>query len=325
MRKAYVVYWMVWAYALMVSGCIYLPLIPGTGNLQEVNLEGEGEAKILLVDISGMLDTKKESGFIEHPSLPARIKEELELAKKDEQIQGVVLRINTPGGTVTASDILYHEILEFKKEKKIPVVAAMMDMATSGGYYVAMASDYIVAHPSTITGSIGVIMLTANAQGLLEKIGVQPTAIVSGPKKAMGSPFQPLKDDEREIFQNVIDTLYQRFLVVVEAGRPNLSKAPIRALADGRIYTADMAKGKGLIDQVGYLDEAIDWVKQKANLAEDAQVITYRRGGNGGHANIYSSMTVPTIGAVGLPPVDSGSLIRAVSGGGPQFMYMWIP
>ena len=317
--------WLVFVgWILVLSGCVYIDLMPGGGKLRETTLSGEGDDKILLIDISGMLDTQKESGLLEQPSLPARLKEELETAQKDEHVKALLLRINSPGGTVTASDILYHEILEFKKKQKVPVVAAMMDMATSGGYYVAMASDRIFAHPSTITGSIGVIMVTANAQGLLEKIGVHPTAIVSGPKKAMGSPFQPLQEDEREIFQGVIDTLYGRFLSVVETGRPNLSKDPIRQLADGRVYTAEVALQKGLVDQIGYLDEAIEWVKQEANL-EEAQVVTYRRGGGGGHANIYSSVDPPTIGPLGLPSVDSASLFRVLSGGGPHFMYLWMP
>ena len=130
----------------------------------------------------------------------------------------------------------------------MPIITSIMDIGASGGYYIAMASDYILAHPSTITGSIGVVMLTLNAEGLLEKVGIQPAAIVSGPKKSMGSPFRAMKDEERAIFQDVIDRLYARFLEVVGEGRPNLSAAKIRALADGRIYTADLAKAEGLID-----------------------------------------------------------------------------
>lgn len=309
---------------LFLPGCIYVDLFSGGGPLQETTLTGEGDAKVLLVDISGMLNTQKETGLIDQPSLPARLKEELEIAQKDERVKGLILRLNTPGGTVTASDILYHEILEFKKTKKIPVAAAMMDLATSGGYYVAMSSDRVFAHPSTITGSIGVIMVTANAQGLLEKIGVQPTAIVSGPKKGMGAPFQPLKEEEREIFQNVIDTLYGRFLSVVEAGRPGLAKEPIRKLADGRIFTAELARQEGLIDQIGYLEDAIEWIKQEAGL-QSAKVVTYRRGRGRDNANVYSTFEPPTIGPLGLPRIDSGFLLRALSGGTPNFMYLWMP
>ncbi|MCA9451021.1 MAG: S49 family peptidase, partial [Nitrospira sp.] len=118
----------------------------------------------------------------------------------------------------TASDLVYHELKVFKKKRAVPVIAAIMDLGTSGGYYIAMAADHILAHPSTITGSIGVIMVTMNAQGLLEKVGVQPAAIVSGPKKAMGSPFRPMNDEERAIFQGTIDHLFEQFLSVVKEG-----------------------------------------------------------------------------------------------------------
>jgi protease-4 len=166
-------------------------------------------------------------------------------------------------------------------------------------------------------------MVTMNAQGLLEKVGVQPAAIVSGPKKSMGSPFRPLNDEERAIFQGVIDNLYERFLAVVEEGRPGLSKDKIRTLADGRIYSADIAKDQGLVDDIGYLDEAIDLAKKEAKL-DEAQVVTYTRGG-GSHHNIYSRYDPPQVGPLGFPKVDANSLFSVLSGGTPQMLYMWMP
>jgi protease-4 len=307
----------------LVSGCIHVDLFSGGGKLKETILSGEGKDKVLLIDISGMLTTSKSSGIFDGPSLPAQIKEELTKAEQDDHVKAVVLRINTPGGTVTASDLVYHELKAFKKKREMPVIAAIMDLGTSGGYYVAMAADHILVHPSTITGSIGVIMVTMNAQGLLEKVGVQPAAIVSGPKKSMGSPFRPLNDEERAIFQGVIDNLYERFLAVVEEGRPGLSKDKIRTLADGRIYSADIAKDQGLVDDIGYLDEAIDLAKKEAKL-DEAQVVTYTRGG-GSHHNIYSRYDPPQIGPLGFPKVDANSLFSVLSGGTPQMLYMWMP
>ena len=315
-----------WALVVLffVSGCIHVDVFSGKGDLQETTLSGEGTDKILLIDISGTLTTSQNSGLFPEPSLPARIKEELTKAEKDDQIKAIILRINTPGGTVTSSDILYHELQEFKVKRKVPIIASMMDISTSGGYYVAMASDYILAHPSTITGSIGVIMLTLNGQGLLEKIGIEPMAIVSGPKKSMGSPFRAMKDEERAIFQDVIDRLYARFLTVVEAGRPNLQKAKIRELADGRIYTADLAKTEGLIDEIGYLDDAIEQAKTTAKLTE-AQVVTYTRSRAGTHQNVYSHFEAPTVGPVGFPQMNAKTMMQALQGGTSQLMYMWIP
>lgn len=307
----------------LVSGCIHIDLLPGGGQLKEATLSGEGEDKVLLIDISGMLTTGKSSGILEEPSLPARIKEELTKAEEDEHVKAIVLRINTPGGSVTASDLVYHELKVFKKKRPVPVIAAIMDLGTSGGYYIAMAADHILAHPSTITGSIGVIMVTMNAEGLLEKVGVKPSAIVSGPKKAMGSPFQPMNDEERAIFQGAIDHLYEQFLAVVEEGRPGLSKEHIRTLADGRIFTADIAKAQGLVDDIGYLDEALDLAKKEAKLKQ-ARVVTYTRGG-GTHQNIYSQFDPPQIEPIRFPQVDAHSLFNVMTGGTPQMLYMWMP
>ena len=307
----------------LVSGCIHVDLFPGGGKLQEAIISGKGKDKVLLIDISGMLTTGKASGLLEEPSLPARIKEELTKAEEDTHVKAIILRINTPGGSVTASDLVYHELKVFKKKRAVPVIAAIMDLGTSGGYYIAMAADHILAHPSTITGSIGVIMVTMNAQGLLEKVGVQPAAIVSGPKKAMGSPFRPMNDEERAIFQGTIDHLFEQFLSVVKEGRPGLSMEQIRMVSDGRIFTADIAKTKGLVDSIGYLDEAIDLAKKEANL-EQAKVVTYTRG-RGTHQNIYSRFDPPQIGPIGFPQVDAHSLFNVLTGGTPQMLYMWMP
>ena len=310
-------------FLFLVSGCIHIDLFPGGGKLKEAIISGEGKDKVLLIDISGMLTTGKSSGILEEPSLPARIKEELTKAEEDEHVKAIVLRINTPGGSVTASDLVYHELTVFKKKRPVPVIASIMDLGTSGGYYIAMAADHIFAHPSTITGSIGVIMVTMNAEGLLEKVGVQPAAIVSGPKKSMGSPFRPMNDEERAIFQGTIDHLFEQFLSVVKEGRPGLSMEQIRTVADGRIFTADIAKAKGLVDSIGYLEEAVDLAKKEANL-EQAKVVTYTRGG-GNRQNIYSRFDPPQIGPIGFPQVDTHSLFNILTGGTPQMLYMWMP
>lgn len=309
---------------LALSGCIHVEVFPDRGALQETTISGEGSDKVLLIDISGALTTRKDFGLFPKSSLPARLKEELTKAEEDDHIKAIVLRINTPGGTVTSSDILYHELQKFKQKRKVPIITSIMDLGTSGGYYVAMASDYIFAHPSTITGSIGVIMLTLNAQGLMEKVGIQPAAIVSGPKKSMGSPFRSMNEEERAIFQDAIDRLYARFLAVVEQGRPKLNTTQIRQLADGRIYTADIAKAEGLIDEIGYLEDAIERAKKSAQLT-DAQVVTYTRNRRGTHQNIYSHFEPPTIGQLGFPQLNANTVLGALHSGTPQMMYMWIP
>jgi protease IV len=260
------------------AGCITVNLIEPSGPVKEVQLSGTGADKVLLLDLSGVISAQDREGIIPQPNMLATFKEELTRALKDDKIKAVVVRINSPGGTVTASDIMYHELREFKAKKKVPVIVSMMDVAASGGYYLAMAGDSILVHPSTVTGSIGVIMLTVNARGLLEKVGVEANAITSGPRKDMGSPFRVMTPEERGIFQAVIDSFYYRFLTVVQEGRPNLSAEQIKKLADGRIYSGDQAKAAGLIDEIGYLDDAIEMAKKKASLTE-ARVVTYGRRG----------------------------------------------
>jgi len=305
---------------VLQAGCITVNLIEPQGPVKEMELTGKGDGKVLLLDLSGVISAQDKEGIIPQPNMLATFKEELTRAAKDDRIKAVVVRINSPGGTVTASDILYHELREFKAKKKVPVIASMMDVGASGGYYLAMAADNVLVHPSTVTGSIGVIMLTVNARGLLEKVGVEASAITSGPRKDMGSPFRVMTPEERGIFQSVIDSFYQRFLAVVQEGRPNLSAEQIKKLADGRIYSGDQAKAAGLIDEVGYLDDAIQLAKKKAGLTE-ARVVTYGRRGEYQN-NIYSRLFGASPGITGLANLDLMSMVR---GGTPQFMYLWMP
>ena len=305
---------------VLQAGCVTVNLIEPSGPVKEMELTGKGDGKVLLLDLSGVISAQDKEGIIPQPNMLATFKEELTRAAKDDRIKAVVVRINSPGGTVTASDILYHELREFKAKKKVPVIASMMDVGASGGYYLAMAADNVLVHPSTVTGSIGVIMLTVNARGLLEKVGVEASAITSGPRKDMGSPFRVMTPEERGIFQSVIDSFYQRFLAVVQEGRPNLSAEQIKKLADGRIYSGDQAKAAGLIDEVGYLDDAIQLAKKKAGLTE-ARVVTYGRRGEYQN-NIYSRLFGASPGITGLANLDLMSMVR---GGTPQFMYLWMP
>lgn len=308
------------AAACLLNGCVTINVGPSVGTLQEETVAGAGKDKVLLLDLSGVISSQEKDGFFSRPSMLADFKEQLGMAAKDRRVKAVVLRINSPGGTVTASDILYHELRSFKEQRQVPVIASIMDVGASGGYYIASAADAILAHPSTVTGSIGVIMLTVNARGLLEKVGVEASAVTSGPRKDMGSPFRAMNPEERAIFQGVIDDFYKQFLGVVKDGRPNLSVDQIRKLADGRIYSGEQAKAIGLVDDLGYLDDAIRLARERAKL-EEAKVVTYRRPGEYRN-NIYSKMLGESSGWSGLPSVDLLSLVR---GGSPQFMYLWMP
>jgi protease-4 len=310
------------ALAALLSACsvISIDFTPRVQPLREQTVEGSGTAKVLLMDLSGVISEEPLVSLgaqAPRVSLLARVREELKKAEDDDRVQALVVRINSPGGTATASDIVYRELSAFKARRKIPVIAAIMDVGASGGYYVALAADTIVAHPTTVTGSIGVVMLTLNAEGLLQKVGVAPLAIKSGAKKDMGSPFRGLSDEERQIFQGFIDELYGRFVSLIVKER-RIPEDKVRAFADGRIYTAQQAKALGLVDRVGYLEEAVEAARQAARLPE-ARVVMYHRPREY-RSNIYSGTPVPE-------PIQP-SLLQLSSlliGPGPRFLYLWWP
>lgn len=297
-----------------LNGCTFLKVSLGneTQPLTERTISGEGRDKILLLDVSGIITSQESSspfGAKKEPGILALVREELDRARSDKNVKALVLRINSPGGGVTASDMLYHEIKKFKRDTGIKVVAHFMDMGTSGAYYTALAADRITAQPTSVTGSIGVIMLRMDATGLMQKIGLQALEISSGNRKGMGSPFRQLAPEERAIFQGMVDDLQGRFVNIVSEER-KLKLDAIRKLADGRIYTSREAQAAGLIDGIGYLDEAIEEAKKLANL-ERASVVTYFRPGEY-RANLYS---------VNFINIDMGEMVQP----GTTFLYLWWP
>jgi protease-4 len=250
--------------------------------------------------------------------LLVRVREELKKAEEDKQVRALIVRINSPGGTVTASDIIYREILSFKERTGRPVVAIMLDVAASGGYYLALAADTIVAHPTTVTGSIGVIMLSVNAEGLMQKLGVAAVTIKSAEHKDMGSPFRTLTPEEREVFQAVIDDLQRQFLAKVIAHR-KLTPETARKLADGRVYTADQALAHGLVDKIGYMSDAVAIAKQAA-VVDDARVIVYHRPRQY-RATYYARAEETSAGALDA----SLSGLASLAASGPRFLFLWWP
>jgi len=318
--------WPILLVVIVFTGCaiVTIPLFPSEKGLQERVLEGEGKAKILLVDISAVISEKKRSkglGLGAEASLVARIKEELQKAEKDESVKGIVVKINSPGGTVTATDTIYHELVEFKKRTGARIIACVTGLAASGGYYVASAADEIIAHPTSITGNIGVMALKFNVDQLLSKVGIQEETVKSADKKDIWSPFRPSTPEEKEIIQTVINTLYERFVEVVFVGRrPRLSREEVERLADGRIFTAEQALEVKLVDRIGYLDDAIREMKQSLKL-DEARVIAYHRAGSY-RGTIYSGFPQATDSNINLVSIDGDfqSLLPEV-----QFMYLWRP
>lgn len=309
---------------LIATGCAFItiPLFAPMQPFEEKVLEGEGKAKILLVDISGIIAEKERSrGFREKTSLVARIKEELQKAEGDSAVVGVILRIDSPGGTVTATDTIYHELMQFKKRAGTRITACVTGLATSGGYYVASAADEIVAHPTAITGGIGVIAVKFNIEGFLSKLGIQEETIKSADKKDLWSPLRQSTAEERAIIQGIVDKLHERFVGVVLARRkPFLSREEVEKLADGRIFTADQALEAKIVDRVGYLDDAVQEMKGSLKLKE-AKVITYYRPGSY-TGTIYSGFPVPSDKEINLIFINGDGLSLP---SGVQFMYLWSP
>lgn len=305
----------------LLSGCIYnISLFPKVGPLRETLVSGKGVNKIALIDISGFISEEKPSGLVARPDMVSRLKEELTAAAKDDKVKAILLRVNSPGGTITASDLIYHEVLQFKKKTGKKVIVSILDLGTSGAYYIAMAADKIVVHPTSVIGSIGVIMMHVNFEGLMKKVGVSAESIKSGPLKDMGSPMRPLSAESRGVLQGVIDDMYERFLMVIRENRKNLSAARIRKLADGRVYTASEALEFGLVDQIGYLDEAIELTQSEAGISE-AKVILYSRG-DGIKNNIYSQVLQRPETPFSAWGINPKQLLQA---GAPKFLYLWMP
>lgn len=299
--------------------------VPADRTLEETVLIDEGgwaPAKIALVDLTGLILDAPEPKLLgegEHPV--SFLVEKLNKAAQDSSVRAIVLRINSPGGSVTASDIMYQEVLRVRRTipHPKPVIAMVTDMAASGGYYVACACDEIVAYRTSVVGSIGVIMQTFNFKGTLDKIGVQTLAIKSGAMKDAGSPFRPLTDAEKERFQTIIDDFFDRFVEVVSDGRPRLDAAQVRALADGRVWTAKEALDLGLVDRIGTLRDSIAAAKQRIG-AKNVRVVTYHRPLDW-KPNIYAEAPTGVTNNYGLNVTVPGGLFDP----SPRFLYLWMP
>lgn len=240
----------------------------------ETVVEGSGESKVAIIPIKGILSNESAEGlFLEKPSIVEVVKQQLEQATNDAHVKAILLEVDSPGGSITASDIIYNQIIKFKAVTQKKVVVYMQDIAASGGYYVSSAADAIVAHPTTITGSIGVIMPLINVAELINRYGIKDNSIASGNLKEIGSPLKQMTADEAAVLKGIVDEMYMQFVKVVSTGR-NLDIKAVKKIADGRIYTGKQALENGLVDQLGYLEDAIGLAKKLAGLTE-ATIVRY--------------------------------------------------
>jgi len=318
---------------------LFLMFIPSfsDGNIQVEERFHSGSKlasdKIAIVNIDGVL-MEGMIGFA---------RRELERAATDHGVKAVILRVNSPGGTITASDDLHQRILELRDgstEKKTtgkPVVVSMASVAASGGYYISVPAKTLLAEPTTITASIGVYAALPNVTELGNKVGFSMEVIKAGEVKDSGSPFHAMTPKERQLWQDMVDHSYLRFLQIVEAGRPQLKgklqetitidkTVPIRDAnaaerkvnytryrADGGIFTADEALKYGLIDQIGYLDDAIKAAKQAAAISENYKVISYER-----PPSLFGNL----LGVASDSPDSHFNLGRLSEGAIPRLWYM---
>ena len=223
---------------------------------------------IAVISVEGLIDDRLYDFF----------HSQMEAARKDKLIKGIIIRVNSPGGMVSSSDRIYDEILKYREDTKKPAIAFMQGLAASGGYYTSVACDKIIAEPTVITGSIGVIMNYFVVEGLLkEKIGVSPIVIKSGPHKDWPSPYtQPTEEQLSYLQEKVISPAYKRFVYVVGQGRGDLTIDDVLRLADGSIYSTSEAIDEKLIDAIGYFDDALKMIYELAGI-DAAEVIEYKR------------------------------------------------
>jgi len=230
---------------------------------------GLGDA-VAVIRLDGTISSTPGDALMVQGITPGRVVALLEQAA-DPAIKAVVVSVNSPGGSVVASDEIYHALVKFDK----PVVIWMGETAASGGYYISCGGDYVFAHPDTLTGSIGVISQFLNAEELMQKVGVDAVVITSGPVKDIGSPFREMTEEEQALWKGIIDETYEGFVELVAQAR-DLPVEQVRELADGSVYTGRQALKLGLVDGVGTLDDAIAKAAELGGIAGKPQVIELR-------------------------------------------------
>lgn len=317
------------------GGGLLLTPVPADKRLEETDLRSDPGwfimDKIVIVDAEGLLANAEMGPMFGQKENPVSLfTEKLQKARDDADVKGVIVRINSPGGTVAASDIMHRELLAFRKARPdVRVAALILDVGASGGYYLACGAEKIYAMPSSLTGSIGVIFQTFSLQGMLAKIGVTTDAITSGKNKDMASPLRDRNAEELKILHGLVDNYYQTFLGVVLEGRKNSAVKVTREtltggeapLADGRVFTGNQAQAVGLVDEVLYPEQVIARVKKDANITRGKVVIYGRPLGYKG--TIYAGGNIAPAGApstVNLLNVDLSTVLDPRQ---PKFLYLW--
>lgn len=274
--------------------------------------------RVCVVDIDGLLINKNMSGMGSMgENQVALFREKLDTIANDASIRAVVLRINSNGGGVTASDIMARDLEQIIQRRSIPVVACIMETGTGGAYYLAVGADKVIAHPTSIVGGVGVILNVYNLEDMMGQFGISPIPVKSGDRIDMGSPLRVMEESERESLKQLANQFHQRFTDRIKQYR-QLSKES--ELFDGRVITGTQAQSAGLVDQLGYLDDAIITARQLAQLPEKAPVVMLRRDNDRAYTAFDITPNSPTTASIlplKVPGLDRASL--------PTFLYLWQP
>jgi protease-4 len=276
--------------------------------------------RIALIDVDGLILNQNLEGMMGSGDNPvSSFREKLTGAAQDPSVVAVVLRIHSPGGAVTACDIMADELNRFRSASRKPVVSCLMDVATAGGYFLAVGADRIVSHPTALTGGIGVIFNHFNLQDAMAQLNITPAPVKAGGHIDMGSVTQPLDPKTRELLQEMADGFRKRFADRVTQRRPSLTSADQLAFADGRVVSAPKALSLHLVDRLGYIHDAIQEAELLAGVG-DAEVVIYHRAGSPARSLYAIASTPPHLSEAipfSYPGLDRGKL--------PSFLYLWQP
>jgi len=273
--------------------------------------------KIAIIDIDGILLNRNFKGLESMGENPvALFHEKLMAAQRDPMIRGVVLRLNSPGGSVTACDLMRRDLLQFKQSTGKPVVTSILDTGAGGAYYLATASDAIYAHPTSVVGGVGVIINIYNMSDTLEQQNIQPTPVRSGEHIDLGSPAFKMSKDGKGILEGIAKEFHGRFQEAVTSSRPRTQEKDL----DGRVFTASYAKENGFIDDTIYFDEVIREAKVLSGIGENAKVVMFRRAND--RALTEFDITPNTPASLASIPLSIPGLDRAKL---PHFLYLWQP
>jgi protease IV len=312
-----------------LAGCgpaaFQVELVPTSQKLEETQIQRDKGLfvfdKIAIIDVDGLLADRARRGFMHAGENPVSLFiEKLDKAAADRSVKAVVLRVNSPGGTVAASDIMYHSLREFRRKTGKPVIACVLSLGCSGAYYLSCGCDGIMAQPTSVTGNVGALFETISVAGTMDKIGVKAVTIKSGQLKDIASPLHDLSDQERKVLEGIIKDLSSQFFKVVREGRKGMSEQKLADITDGRVFTARQALQEGLIDKIGYLADGIEWAKEMASVRK-ARVVIYHRPLSY-TPNAYGTTTSS---ARGLEPLINVELPDWLTSDGAQFLYLWQP